>query len=183
MLYRDCLKRFLAEQSTSLICEQPPRILPSYRKVSGLFRVRLIDKLFSSNSQELSLVSVAQLNSDVDERVVIVPWIEAVRERTTAELSVWERTIDLLKHAVAPTVDDPAFFHNLIRSHCKFLNSHFRPAIAFVFSVSFLSFICYQFSSRSFTLVLSSTESLSSSVNRFQGSGFKGSSDKWEVKW
>ena len=81
-------------------------------KVSGLFRVRLIDKLFSSNSQELSLVSVAQLNSDVDERVVIVPWIEAVRERTTAELSVWERTIDLLKHAVAPTVDDPAFFHN-----------------------------------------------------------------------
>ena len=50
----------------------------------------MIDKLFSSNSQELSLVSVAQLNSDVDERVVIVPWIEAVRERTTytAELSV-----------------------------------------------------------------------------------------------
>ena len=32
MLYRDCLKEFLAEQSTSLICEQPPRILPSYRK-------------------------------------------------------------------------------------------------------------------------------------------------------
>ena len=55
---------------------------------------------------------MAQLNSDVDERVVIFPWIEAVRERTTAELSVCERTIDLLKHAVAPTVDDPAFFHN-----------------------------------------------------------------------
>ena len=155
-------------------------------KVSRLFRVRLIDKLFSSSSQELSLVPVAQLNSDVDERVVIVPWIEAVRERATAELSVWERTIDLLKHAVAPNSRRPSLFPQL-RSH--FLNSHFRPAIAVVFSVSFFElhllsvFVSFFYSSSFFHWVYLPL----SIVFRVQGSRVQviseRSSDKWEVKW
>ena len=148
----------------------------SKRSVDSIYRVRLIDKLSSSNSRELSLVPVAQLNS---EQVVIVPWIEAVRERTTAELSVWERTIDLLKHAVTPTVDAPALFHNF---------AFIFWTVTFVLqSLSCSVFLCWasfaiSFRLVFFTLVLSSTESLFL-CQSFQGSGFKGSSDKWEVKW
>ena len=73
--------------------------------------------------------------------------------------------------------------------HSHFLNSHFRSAIAFVFSVSFLSFICYQFSSlffysSSFFHWVSLPLSI---VFRVQGSRVQviseRSSDKWKVKW
>ena len=123
---------------------------------------------------------MAQLDSDVDERVVIVPWIEAVRERTTVELSVWERTIDLLKHAMALTVDDdPAFFHNfaLIFWTVTFVLKSLSCSV-------FLFWASFAISFRLVLLLLFFLPlSLSSSVNRFQGSGLKGSSDKWEVKW
>ena len=147
-------------------------------KVSGLFRVRLIDKLFSSNSQELSLVLVAQLNSDVDERVVIVPWIVAISRLSVHERTLSLRALSLRAHnrfaeACSGTDSRRSSLFSQLRSH--FLNSHFRPAIAFVLSVSLLSFICYQFSSRSFTLVLSSTESLflCQSFSGFRVQGFK----------
>ena len=46
-----------------------------------------MDKLFSVHSPEFSLV--AQLDIEhVDEQAVITPWIEALRERTMAELPV-----------------------------------------------------------------------------------------------
>ena len=112
MLYRDCLKEFLAEQSTSLICEQPPRILPSYRKgqwtlPSKIDRQTLFEQQPGVISGTGGPAKQRRWWASGDRSVD-----RAVRERTTAELSVWVRTIDLLKQAVAPTVDDPAFFHN-----------------------------------------------------------------------
>ena len=88
------------------------------------------------------------------------------------------RTQNRLAEACSDTDSRRSSLFSQLRFH--FLNIHFRPAIAFVFSVSFSSFICYQFSSRSFTLVLFSTKSLFLCQSF---SGFKGSSDKWEVKW
>ena len=182
MLYRDCLKEFLAEQSTSLICEQPPRILPSYRKGQWT----LPSKIDRQTLFEQQPGAISGIGGPVKQR----RWW-ASGDRSVDRGCPWTnygRALSLRAHnrfaeACSGTDSRRSSLFSQLRSHCKFLNSHFRPAIAFVFSVSFLSFICYQFSSRSFTLVLSFTESLSSSVNRFQGSGFKGSSDKWEVKW
>ena len=178
MLYRDCLKEFLAEQSTSLICEQPPRILPSYRKgqwtlPSKIDRQTLFEQQPGVISGTGGLAKQRRWSASGDRSVDRgCPW-------TTAELSVWERTIDSLKHAVAPTVDDPAFFHNFALIFEQSLSScnRFRVQCFFFwasFAISFRLVLLLQF-----FLPLS----LSSSVNRFQGSGFKGSSDKWEVKW
>ena len=163
-----------------LICEQPPRTLPSHRK--GQYRVIVIDNSSTvSNSLELSLV--AQLNSDVDEPVVIVLWIEALRERTMAELPVGESTIDLLKHAVAPT---SLFFTtwlsifelslsscNRFRVQCFFFELHLQS----VFVLFFYSF----FSSALFSSVNHLFSFSLSDRGCSDKWGFEGSSDKWEV--
>ena len=82
------------QYSQVLIRKQPPRTLPSYRK--GQCRVISMDKLFSVHSPEFSLV--AQLNIEhVDEQAVITPWIEALRERTMAELPVRKKLSKLVR--------------------------------------------------------------------------------------
>ena len=183
MLYRDCLKEFLAEQSTSLICEQPPRILPSYRKGQWT----LPSKIDRQTLFEQQPGVISGTGGPAKQR----RWW-ASGDRSVDRGCPWTnygRALSLRAHnrfaeACSGTDSWRSSLFSQLRSH--FLNSHFRPAIAFVFSVSFLSFICYQFSSRSFTLVLSSTESL------FLCQSFSGfrvqviserSGDKWEVKW
>ena len=85
----------------------------------------------------------------------------------------------------------------------QFLDCHFLPAIAYVFSI-FSSFICQQFSPHHFTVLFSSTPSLFlrssffflfiflDSVFEYSSIHYgttvvvlisEGSSDKWEVNW
>ena len=175
MLYRDCLKEFLAEQSTSLICEQPPRILPSYRKgqwtlPSKIDRQTLVEQqpgvISGTGGPAKQRRWWASGDHGSVDRGCQGPWTNYGRALS------W-RAHNRFAEACSGTDSRRSSLFSQLRSH--FLNSHFRPEIAFVFSVSFLSFICYQFSSRSFTLVLSSTESLflCQSFSGFRVQGFK----------
>ena len=180
MLYRDCFKEFLAEQSTSLICEQPPRILPSYRKGQWTLPSK-IDRqtLFEQQPRVISGTGGpakqrrwwASGDRSVDRGCPWTNYGRALSLRAHNRFAEACSGTDSRRSSLFFTTSLSFFEQSLsscnrFRVQCFFFELHLLSVfVSFFYSSSFFHWV---------SLPLSI-------VFRVQGS--RGSSDKWEVKW